>query len=664
VRFFSDVTGLGVAFRFVHLLASLALVGAVVIPLVAGRTDRTTALAWQARMRRFALASIALAIVAGAASIAIFVVVLEGSPRALADHSVLARVLFDTRVGVVWLVRASLLLVLAAFLSLSLPITTRVDWIAARGEAALLGVLALALAAAASHAAAIEPGTARAIAVDATHLIAAGVWLGGLIPIARLLRAATRESGEDARAYAVLATRRYSTLALLSVFVLVLTGLTNAAMLVGNVPALVGTPYGRLLLWKLALVIALVAIGAVNRRRWLPALSGDAQTIGRPMMRRLVLFMTVESVLGALVLAIVAAMSSTPPAQHTDPTWPFDVRLSWDLAAALPSARARVLIASQIAVIGLVALLTALFVRRGRRALVAAGVALAIVGVSFALPPLVVDAYPTTFRRPATPYSATSIAAGLALYGTHCAGCHGAAGAGDGPDARSLPRAPTDLRSARVAQHTAGDVFWWISRGVAGTRMPAFASEMSEEERWDVVNALRALGAAQAAAALGPVVSESASVVAPDFSFAVGPATPQTLRGLRDRRVVLLVLYTLPQSLPRLGELAGADRLLSLLGVEIIAVPTDAAPDAIARVGPKPRALFSIVTSGAADIVRTYRLFTPGSHAEFLIDRQGYLRARWTPSGIPTREINRLLAEVQQLNEEQASAPPPDEHVH
>ena len=46
--------------------------------------------------------------------------------------------------------------------------------------------------------------------------------------------------------------------------------------------------------------------------------------------------------------------------------------------------------------------------------------------------------------------------------------------------------------------------------------------------------------------------------------------------------------------------------------------------------GASPPVLFPVVTDGNEDIIATYRLFAPGAtHAEFLIDRQGYIRAIW-----------------------------------
>src|SRR5256886_8254263 len=127
------------------------------------------------------------------------------------------------------------------------------DWRAARGEAVLLGVAAVVPLAAAGHAAAVEPDTARAIVLDGLHVLGAGIWVGGLLPLALLLRAAASEDGADARPHAVLAARRLSRAALGIVLVLAATGTWLALTHVGNVAGLVGTTYGRLLLAKLAL---------------------------------------------------------------------------------------------------------------------------------------------------------------------------------------------------------------------------------------------------------------------------------------------------------------------------------------------------------------------------------------------------------------------------
>jgi putative copper resistance protein D len=214
-----------------------------------------------------------------------------------------------------------------------------------------------------------------------------------------------------------------------------------------------------------------------------------------------------------------------------------------------------------------------------------------------------------------------------------------------------------------VALHTAGDIFWWISHGKPP--MPAFSTTLSADARWNVVNYVRALSAADAAKLLGPVVQpDKPWLVAPDFAFAVGPTPPRALKDFRGRKIVLLVLYTLPASRPRLVQLAENQGLLATLDVEIVAVPGDAAPDAIARLGSDPPIFFPVVTEGVPEILDTYRMFAPAPHSELLIDRQGYLRAIAALGGDSTRDPELLLAQVQQLNAEKAPPPPAAEHVH
>jgi mono/diheme cytochrome c family protein len=44
-----------------------------------------------------------------------------------------------------------------------------------------------------------------------------------------------------------------------------------------------------------------------------------------------------------------------------------------------------------------------------------------------------------------------------------------------------------------MAQHTDGDLFWWLARGIPGTPMPAYGEGLNDEERWHLVNYIRSL---------------------------------------------------------------------------------------------------------------------------------------------------------------------------
>jgi putative copper export protein/mono/diheme cytochrome c family protein/peroxiredoxin len=662
----SDLPSIAIAIRWVHLTACVGLVGTMTMLLVAGRPLRATALAWECRVVRAAVALAVAAITSGIATLAEEVAVLEGRLGAILDPAAFARVALETQAGHVWLVRHGLLVVLGVFVFLGGDLSERIDWLSSRAESTILGAGVLALVAGSSHAAAVSPGTLRAVSMDILHLGATGVWLGALLPLAWLLRAAATEAGADARPYAVLAARRFSTAALVAMVVLVASGVGNTVAQVGSIAALVGTSHGRLLLTKLGVLVLVLAVASVNRRRLVPALSGEAVAVGRPAMRRLARLVTIEAALGLVILGLVAAMTVVAPARHQQPAWPFSFRLSLEAVEHASTIPWRVLVGSQIAVLGLVAIIAALVAARRRRLIALTGVVLLGAGLIVALPTLAVDAYPTTYRRSTSAYQVSSIAAGLDLFHDNCARCHGERGAGDGPDARVLPRPPADLRSAHTSHHTMGDLFWWITNGIPPSGMPPFRDRLSETDRWDVINAVRALAVVPAVQALGATVEPGhPRFVAPDFSFAVGPSATRSLREYRGRRIVLLVLYTLPGSRDRLAALAQRANLLRVLGVEVIAVPRDASSDAIRALRTDPPFLFPIVTDGASDIVDTYGLFAPAPHAEFLVDRHGYLRAMPAAGDHPTGDLNALIAEVQQLNEEKDEAPPPEEdHAH
>jgi len=94
-----------------------------------------------------------------------------------------------------------------------------------------------------------------------------------------------------------------------------------------------------------------------------------------------------------------------------------------------------------------------------------------------------------SLRNP-IPADTASLAIGKAVYTSNCLSCHGEAGQGDGPLAKSLYPPPVDLRQ-HVGLHPEGDLFLVISKGLSGTDMPAFEGQLTEEERWHVLNYIR-----------------------------------------------------------------------------------------------------------------------------------------------------------------------------
>lgn len=94
--------------------------------------------------------------------------------------------------------------------------------------------------------------------------------------------------------------------------------------------------------------------------------------------------------------------------------------------------------------------------------------------------------------------SATSIANGREKFEIYCAPCHGTAGRGDGlvhRRANALAEGtwtqPTDLTGDAVATQPAGQIYATIKNGIRN--MPAYATQLPVQDRWDVVAYVRAL---------------------------------------------------------------------------------------------------------------------------------------------------------------------------
>ena len=93
-------------------------------------------------------------------------------------------------------------------------------------------------------------------------------------------------------------------------------------------------------------------------------------------------------------------------------------------------------------------------------------------------------------RENPIPADAKSIAEGKRLYVAECLDCHGSKGRGDGPSARDLDSIPPNLSDPAMWRQSDGTLFYKITHG--REPMPA-TEEMSEEQRWHLVNYTRTL---------------------------------------------------------------------------------------------------------------------------------------------------------------------------
>ena len=665
------MTELAALVRFVHLAAVVLLFGCFAFTILIARPALRSAGDFEAGYRSFERSQsivarwcwLAVSLSAVAALWIQNLNVGESSDGA-SDLAALAALITSTQYGRVWLARMGIALLIAVLLFR--PLRPRPSTSALDAVGAILSTVLLIAISFAGHASAANGSTFFfQVSIDALHLLATGLWLGGLMPLFLLLRQCRASRHLGAATLAGIASRRFSNLALGSVALLIASGFYNAWNLVGGFAPLFGTAYGKWLLFKLVLFLPLLFLGAINRSR---IKTEPIATPARALERNVL----IEIVLGLAILLIVGFMGVTPPARHVQPDWPFSFRWDWSVLAKAPQARAEFDRALIWAAVGAAAFGAAIVRRRRRFVAMMLGAATLGYAIYIADAIVSIDAYSATYKRPMVAYQAISVSNGSALYeDSGCAACHGAGGYGDGPAAESLQPKPADLTAPHANLHTAGDLYWWLSYGVKpSSSMPGFGQSLSEEERWDLINFLRALSSGERARNLAPVIEAEPRLVAPDFTYGIKSGETRTLKDHRGDRIVLLILLNVADTEERLQQLGAARARLESAGVETIVVPN---PIDLLFVRDKLPGL--IVNEGIREIAETYRLFarsfndenplaaTP--HVEYLIDKQGYIRARWLPvENDAWRNLDRLFSQVESLRKEKPRAPAPDDHVH
>jgi copper transport protein len=144
------------------------------------------------------------------------------------------------------------------------------------------------------------------VTIDELHLGAITVWVGGLLAFAVVGRAWFAEPE------AVRPVERFSLAATICVPIIVVTGVAQTLKLAGGLSDVTATDWGRLLLAKVMVVVAMLAVAGVSR--WL------LQHDGAASIRRTVV---AEAVLGVLVVGLAAGMVGQPPRPGV-PSRPYD----------------------------------------------------------------------------------------------------------------------------------------------------------------------------------------------------------------------------------------------------------------------------------------------------------------------------------------------------
>jgi putative copper resistance protein D len=304
--------GLVVA-RLLHYAAVTTLAGVSFFPLYAyAGAEPTALLRW--RQGAFLAAAIA-ALLSGVLWFVFSVANMSGTLADVGDREILWTVVHDTRFGSVWTARLVLSIIMAGMFwnRVVSKVGPRRDLL----TPVLATVLLISLAGV-GHAQ-IEQGIAGMIHVlsDAGHLLAAGAWLGGLMPLGYTLTLHGREnrSGQESDLNEILL--RFSGMGYVAVATLIGSGLVNSWFLIGSVSGLFATAYGQLLIVKLGLFVGMLALAVSNRFWIVPSLTTartDDPNGSTAWAAKLHHHVVGEQVLGLMVLLVVSFLGTMQPA--------------------------------------------------------------------------------------------------------------------------------------------------------------------------------------------------------------------------------------------------------------------------------------------------------------------------------------------------------------
>jgi putative copper resistance protein D len=290
--------------RWIHFAASLFAAGTVSFAVLVAQPAATTSGADLARLHRrlrlWVWSALVVAFVSGVIWLLLVSADILGvSILDVRVHGGAWSVLRETRFGTLCTARLGLALLLAVLL-----LWPRAALLQLAAAAALIVLLAWV-----GHAgAATGPAANVHLASDIAHLLAAAAWLGGLPALALLLAWSRKAAVPDE--VAARATARFSWLGMVSVAVLLASGIANSWFLLSGPRDLWATDYGRLVMLKILLFAAMVGVAAVNRFRLTPRLpaAGALRALQRNSLA--------ETGLGLVVLLAVGAMGTMAPANH------------------------------------------------------------------------------------------------------------------------------------------------------------------------------------------------------------------------------------------------------------------------------------------------------------------------------------------------------------
>jgi copper resistance protein D len=299
-----------VGLRFVQYMAVMILFGSSLFPYyaLAGKgSNRACNADMAAFVQRVAFYASLAALLSAVGWLGCEAVLMSGDPNGYREGATIWAVLGDTEFGGIWRWRLLLLLLLPIFLGWRL-LTHRTPLI---WPVLASGILLVASLAGVGHGAMGLGFSAWAhLGNQAVHLLAAAVWVGGLLSLFHTIRYIRDAAlGVEMQRHAL---GRFSLVGFVAVSLILASGLLNSWFLVGSFDALLHTTYGQVLMIKVACFLFMVALAAFNRLFLMPRLAGAGD--GEVPIQLLLRSVAAEQIFAILVVASVSLLGTLAPA--------------------------------------------------------------------------------------------------------------------------------------------------------------------------------------------------------------------------------------------------------------------------------------------------------------------------------------------------------------
>jgi putative copper resistance protein D len=299
-----------IAARFIHFAAVTVIFGVALFSLYAGNA------AWRLlagrNLRLWLAGGVGVAIISALLWLDAASATMSGTWEGARDPQILRTILIETGFGRMSLWRLVLAVMLLAIL---------LSWQGALAKRAaclvivfLSGLLAASVAGT-GHAVMLADGAgALLVTAQALHMLAAGAWLGGLLPLVSILWRLKREAHPAPLDDLAFVLSRFSKMGAVAISTIAATGALSAVLIVGDLRESLAIPFGRVLIAKICVFLLMTGLAADNRWRLSSAIRNPVRSAATAAtLDLLARNVAIEIGFGAVILGLVSLLGTLSP---------------------------------------------------------------------------------------------------------------------------------------------------------------------------------------------------------------------------------------------------------------------------------------------------------------------------------------------------------------